>query len=147
MCTPFGVQSGKRKRRFPHKYHRDGTIVTTHALPNSVEAAGASEPKLLDRVRDRIRRLGYSRRTELSYVTWIKRFNAFHGKRHPEAMGKPEVEAFLTYLVSARNVAASTQNLALSSILFGSPRRCAPRDEFFPKESPITFFKIGHLNT
>ena len=59
-------------------------------------------PKLLDRVRDRIRRLGYARRTELSYAHWIKRFILFHGKRHPETMGKEEVEAFLTSLAVGR---------------------------------------------
>jgi len=75
-------------------------------------------PKLLDRVRDRIRRLGYAKRTELSYVHWIKRYIFFHGKRHPAEMGRPEVEAFLTSLAVERNVAAATQNLALSSILF-----------------------------
>ncbi|MBI5329940.1 MAG: integron integrase [Betaproteobacteria bacterium] len=75
-------------------------------------------PKLLDRVRDRVRRLGYAKRTELSYVHWIKRFIFFHGKRHPAEMGKAEVEAFLTSLAVERNVAASTQNLALSAILF-----------------------------
>lgn len=75
-------------------------------------------PKLLDQVRDRVRRLGYAKRTELSYVHWIKRFILFHDKRHPKEMGKPEVEAFLTSLAVERNVAASTQNLALSAILF-----------------------------
>jgi len=74
--------------------------------------------KLLDQVRDRIRRLGYAKRTELSYVHWIKRYIVFHGKRHPKEMGKMEVEAFLTALAVERNVAASTQNLALSAILF-----------------------------
>ena len=75
-------------------------------------------PKLLDQVRDRVRRLGYAKRTELSYVHWIRRFIVFHGKRHPQEMGKAEVEAFLTGLAVERNVAASTQNLALSAILF-----------------------------
>jgi integron integrase len=51
-------------------------------------------------------------------VHWIKRFILFHGKRHPAVLGKPEVEAFLTSLAVERNVAASTQNLALSAILF-----------------------------
>ena len=74
-------------------------------------------PKLLDLFRDRVRRLGYAKRTELSYVHWIKRFILFHDKRHPKEMGKPEVEAFLTSLAVERNVAASTQNLALSAIL------------------------------
>ncbi|MDP2810220.1 MAG: integron integrase [Rhodocyclaceae bacterium] len=78
----------------------------------------ADSPKLLDRVRDRIRRKGYSLRTEKSYAHWIRRFILFHDKRHPTDMGAAEVEAFLTSLAVDRNVAAATQNLALSAILF-----------------------------
>lgn len=75
-------------------------------------------PKLLDQPRDRVRRLGYAKRTEQSYVHWIKRYILSHGKRHPREMGKAEVEVFLTSLAVERNVAAATQNLALSAILF-----------------------------
>ena len=75
-------------------------------------------PRLLDRVRDKIRLRHYSIRTEQAYVEWIKRFILFHGKRHPESLGATEVEAFLTNLAVERNVAAATQNLAKSSILF-----------------------------
>ena len=75
-------------------------------------------PRLLDRVRDKIRLRHYSIRTEQAYVDWIKRFIVFHGKRHPETLGAPEVEAFLTNLAVERNVAAATQNLAKSAILF-----------------------------
>jgi len=75
-------------------------------------------PRLLDRVRDKIRLRHYSIRTEQAYCDWIKRFILFHGKRHPEALGAPEVEAFLTHLAVERNVAAATQNLAKSSLLF-----------------------------
>ncbi len=74
--------------------------------------------KLLDRVRDRVRVWHYSIRTEDAYVQWIKRFILFHGKRHPQEMGAPELEAFLIYLAADRNVAASTQNQARSAILF-----------------------------
>jgi integron integrase len=74
--------------------------------------------KLLDRVRQCIRLKGYSIRTEKSYVSWIKRFVLFHGKRHPQGMGKPEIEAFLSHLVIKRNVASSTQNQAFNAILF-----------------------------
>ena len=56
--------------------------------------------KLLDRVRLRIRIKGYSIRTEKSYVSWIKRFILFHNKRHPNEMGKVEIEAFFSYIVS-----------------------------------------------
>ena len=74
--------------------------------------------KLLDRVRDRIRVKHYSYRTEETYVQWIRRFILFHNKRHPSEMGGDEVNAFLTYLAVDENVAASTQNQALSAILF-----------------------------
>ncbi len=74
--------------------------------------------KLLDQVRDAIRRKHYSIRTEEAYVSWIKRFILFHNKRHPREMGAPEIEAFLTHLAVERRVAASTQNQALSAILF-----------------------------
>jgi integron integrase len=74
--------------------------------------------KLLDRVRCRIRVKGYSIRTEKTYVSWIKRFILFHDKRHPQEMGKPEIEAFLSYLAVNLNVAASTQNQAFNAILF-----------------------------
>jgi integron integrase len=74
--------------------------------------------KLLDQVRDAIRLKHYSYRTEQAYVGWIKRYVLFHGVRHPSEMGAPEVEAFLTYLAVKENVAASTQNQALSALLF-----------------------------
>lgn len=76
------------------------------------------KPRLLDQVRDKIRVKHYSIRTEQAYLDWVKRFVLFHGKRHPEAMGAAEVEAFLTHLAVERNVASSTQNQALSAILF-----------------------------
>jgi len=76
------------------------------------------EPRLLDRVRASIRTKQYSIRTEQSYVDWIRRFILFHGKRHPMEMGKAEIEAFLTHLAVNRNVAASTQNQALSALLY-----------------------------
>lgn len=75
-------------------------------------------PKLLDVMRERIRLRHYSIRTETAYLGWVKRFILFHGKRHPEALGKGEVEAFLTSLAVAHNVAAATQAQALSAILF-----------------------------
>ena len=74
--------------------------------------------KLLDQVRERIRLKQYSIRTEDTYVSWIRRFILFHNKRHPREMGKAEVEQFLSHLAVNRSVAASTQNLALSSVLF-----------------------------
>lgn len=78
----------------------------------------SNKPRLLDVVRDRIRRKHYSFRTEKSYVGWIRRFILFHGKRHPRDMGAPEVEAFLTHLAVDRKVSAGTQNQALNALLF-----------------------------
>lgn len=77
-----------------------------------------SGPRLLDRVRDKIRLKHYSLRTEQAYLDWIRRFILHHGKRHPGDMGAPEVEAFLTHLAVAGKVAASTQNQAKSALLF-----------------------------
>lgn len=76
------------------------------------------KPRLLDLVRGVLRRKHYSIRTEQSYVDWIRRFILFHGKRHPAQMDKADVTAFLTHLAVQRNVAASTQNQALSAVLF-----------------------------
>lgn len=81
-------------------------------------AANTPSPKLLDQVRDLIRTKYYSIRTENQYLQWIRRFILFHGKRHPRDMGAPEVEAFLSHLAVSRDVAASTQNQALSALLF-----------------------------
>jgi integron integrase len=75
-------------------------------------------PKLLDQVRDSIRTLHYSIRTEEAYLLWIKKFILFHHKRHPLEMGEPEVTEFLTHLAVDKNVAASTQNQALSALTF-----------------------------
>jgi len=74
--------------------------------------------KLLDQARDILRLKHYSYRTEETYVDWIRRYILFHQKRHPNDMGAPEIQAFLVYLASERTVAASTQNQALSAILF-----------------------------
>lgn len=75
-------------------------------------------PRLLPRVYAALRTRHYSRRTEEAYVGWIKRYIFFHGKRHPSSMGADEVNAFLTSLAVDANVSASTQNQALSALLF-----------------------------
>jgi integron integrase len=75
-------------------------------------------PRLLDRVRQaaRLRHLSY--RTEDTYVAWIRRFILFHHKRHPQEMGAPEVVEFLTHLAVERRIGATSQNQALSALLF-----------------------------
>ncbi len=76
--------------------------------------------KLLDQLRDVLRLKHYSYRTEETYLDWVKRYTlrVFHGKRHPQDMGAPEIQAFLVHLATQRQVSASTQNQALSAILF-----------------------------
>ena len=75
-------------------------------------------PRLLDRVRYAVRARHYSRRTEKAYVAWVRRYVVFHGKRHPAEMGAPELTRYLSSLAVDGNVAASTQNQALSALLF-----------------------------
>ena len=82
------------------------------------EGAPAAAPRLLDRLRHAIHARRYSPRTTEAYVFWARRFILFHGKRHPDAMGAAEIKAFLTYLAVSRKVAASTQNQALSALVF-----------------------------
>jgi integron integrase len=74
--------------------------------------------RLLDQVRERLRYLHYSLRTEDAYVYWVKFFVRFSGMKHPRSLGRLEVEAFLSMLASQRQVAVSTHRQALSSLLF-----------------------------
>jgi integron integrase len=78
----------------------------------------SEHPRLLDQAREALRRKHYSIRTEESYIGWMRRYILFHQKRHPAEMGAAEVEAFLTDLAVEQRVAASTQNQALSALLF-----------------------------
>jgi integron integrase len=84
----------------------------------SVAPSLGRAPKLLDRVRAAVRIRHYSLRTEEAYIGWIRRFIHFHGVRHPDEMGSAEVVEFLSDLAVHRHVAASTQNQALSALLF-----------------------------
>ena len=74
--------------------------------------------RLLDQLRERIRYLHYSLRTEEAYVYWVRDYIRWNGLRHPRDMGAPEVESYLTGLATQRRVSASTHNQALSGILF-----------------------------
>src|SRR6476620_11694435 len=80
--------------------------------------APVPQPRFLERVRWHLRVKRYSIRTETAYVDWIRRFILFHRKRHPDEMGEVEIAAFLTHLAVDQRVAASTQNQALSALLF-----------------------------
>ena len=88
-------------------------------VPDPQERPGAAikQPRLRQQLRDAIRRRNYSRRTEQSYWYWIRWFIRHNGVRHPATMGAAEVEAFLSWLATERNVAAATQNQALSALL------------------------------
>lgn len=85
-----------------------------------VESRGSqpTKPRLLETLRDAIRRRHYSYRTEETYAHWVRRFILFHGKRHPRELGQEEVTAFLNHLARDREVAAATQNQALAALLF-----------------------------
>lgn len=75
-------------------------------------------PKLLDRAREVARFKHLSLRTETTYINCIRHFILYHGKRHPMDMGAEEIRQFLSYLAVEKHVAASTQNVALSALLF-----------------------------
>jgi integron integrase len=83
-----------------------------------IAPAPAQKPKLLDRLREALRSRHYSRRTEQTYCHWVKRFIFFHNMRHPAEMAEPEINAYLTHLAVKEKVSASTQNQALSALLF-----------------------------
>ena len=78
----------------------------------------AKGSSLLDSVRRQVRLRNYSIRTEKTYADWFRRYVLFHGKRHPSEMGAPEISAYLSYLATDCNVAASTQNQALNALVF-----------------------------
>src|ERR1043166_8260019 len=99
----------------PLSYGR--ATVKTFAL-RELDQSLPRQPRLFDRVRDALRSRHCSRRTEKSYVAWIRRFILFHGKRHPADLGAAEVSQFLSTLATRDNVSASTQNQALSALLF-----------------------------
>lgn len=86
--------------------------------PPTRPSGPARQPRLLGRVRAEVRVRHYSRRTERAYVGWVRRFVLFQDKRHPAGMGEIEVRRFLNHLALNAKVSASTQNQALSAILF-----------------------------
>lgn len=84
------------------------------ALPNHPQA----KPKLLELLRNSLQARHYSRSTEQSYSHWVRKFVFFHNMRHPAEMAEMEINAFLTHLAVEQRVSASTQNQALSGLLF-----------------------------
>ena len=99
-----------------------GEYVLTHEEVGFVAEPEASysrqPPKLLDRLREALRSRHYSHRTEQTYCHRVRRFIFFHNVRHPSEMAEPEINAFLTHLAVKEKVSASTQNQALSALLF-----------------------------
>lgn len=96
--------------------------MTSHNTPGKVRAL-APRPalqatRILGQLRERLRYLHYSLRTEESYVYWVRYFIQFHGLRHPRELGLREVESFLTMLATERHVSLSTHRQALSALLF-----------------------------
>lgn len=87
-------------------------------MPESTQPDGTTAPRLLDVLRETLRVRHYSLRTEQQYVNWVRRFLRFHHHRHPREMGAAEVCSFLTHLAVEGQVSASTQNQALSALLF-----------------------------
>jgi site-specific recombinase XerD len=77
-----------------------------------------SPKKLLDQLSETLRTKHYSLRTEQTYIAWVRRYILFHDKRHPREMGAAEINQFVSHLAVERNVSASTQNQALSAVLF-----------------------------
>jgi integron integrase len=92
-------------------YDGDGTVITE-------PEGGAARPRLLDEVRRRMRLERYSLRTERAYLYWIRRYIRENGMRHPREMGGAAVERFLSNLAIRDRIAPSTQNQALSALLF-----------------------------
>jgi integron integrase len=98
----------------PRALRADRDLVAREAPP-----VAPPRPRLLDRVRAALRARHYSRRTEEAYVAWITRYIFFfHAQRHPAEMGAEEITRFLSSLAVDGRVAASTQNQALSALLF-----------------------------
>jgi integron integrase len=81
-------------------------------------SADAKPPGLIQRYREELQARHYARRTVQTYEQWLRRFLRYHDRRHPRQMGSEEVNAFLTHLAVDRQVSPSTQNQALSALLF-----------------------------
>jgi integron integrase len=98
----------------------------TPSSPSDIPTSGKSarpesEPKgkkLLDQYSEFLRNRHYSLRTEKTYIGWVRQYILYHRKRHPREMGVDEINAFITHLVNQKTVSASTQNQAISAILF-----------------------------
>ena len=111
----------------PSAPHLSHPLIRFDPLPLPPDLAA-----LLDQAREALRVKHYAYRTEQAYLDWIKRYILFHNKRHPNQMGAPEVEAFLTHLAVNEHVAASTQNPRTEPV---EVRRSAPCSSSTAKSS------------
>src|SRR5262245_22670919 len=78
----------------------------------------ANSPKLLPQVRTRAHVRHLALRTTQAYISWIRRYIRFYGTRHPGTLSETDVIAFVSHLAEHRNVSRSTQQQALSALLF-----------------------------
>mgnify|MGYP005836968721 FL=1 len=103
-----------------HASHTDASVRGNESLPSPVDrhVGSARRPKLLDQMREALRSRHYSRRTEQTYCRWIKSYIHFHNFHHLAEMGEAGINAFLTHLAVKEKLSASTQNQALSALLF-----------------------------
>src|SRR5687767_3676252 len=93
-------------------------IDSSLAKSNIMTAPKPPSKKLLEQLSDQLRTRHYSLRTEYTYSSWVRQYILFHNKRHPRDMGTDEINAFISHLALEKKVAASTQNQALSAVLF-----------------------------
>jgi integron integrase len=118
-APPPAADSGRAV--WPPPARRPPPPARASAPPVPISSAvqpGPQPPKLLDRLCEALRARHYSPRTEQTYRHWVKRYIFFHHVRHPAEMAEPEINAFLTHLAVKEKVSASTQNQALSALLF-----------------------------
>lgn len=119
-----GARSMTRREQNPVRSAprtRDGARAKTSSLRvkrHEQTSSRDQQPRLLDRLRQALRSRHYSGRSEQSYCRWVRRFIFFHNVTHPDEMAEPEINAFLTHLAVKEKVSASTQNQALSALLF-----------------------------
>lgn len=127
--VPSGKSFKKQRKIREEKSPYSLKIIPIKELPGSDElkktgnkdnniSQQTGKPKLLDEVTAFMRMRHYSIRTEKAYLEWIRRYIIFHNKKHPAEMGEKEINQFLNHLAVKENVSASTQNLALCSIIF-----------------------------
>jgi integron integrase len=98
---------------------QSAAIVGRIARMRTEPDASVTQPAgLFAAARERMRTRHFALRTEQAYLHWLRRFVAFHGRKHPRELGAPHVEQFLTHLAVHRKVSAATQNQAMQALLF-----------------------------